>query len=149
MRQSVVRSVIAFALFVVSACDNPTGPEQFAGRYRLERYEGAAMPAISYESGSTSVTILQASLLLGEEGTGVLTTTTRVVDPVRPQGEEDTFSQLLRFGVRDGRIEITFVCPPNADCIAGPHLVGEEVDGDLALAPPTSSKLASIYRRVR
>ncbi|MBW8839871.1 MAG: hypothetical protein JF602_08475, partial [Gemmatimonadetes bacterium] len=64
MRQSVVRSVIAFALFVVAACDNPTGPEQFAGRYRLERYEGAAMPAISYESGSTSVTILQASLLL-------------------------------------------------------------------------------------
>ena len=149
MRQNVVRSVIAFALLVVAACDNPTGPADFAGSYRLERYEGMSLPAISYQSGTTSVTVREASLVLGEEGTGVLTTTTRVVDAITPQGEEDTLSQLLRFDVREGRMEITFVCPPNADCIAGPHLVGERIDDDLALSPRASSKPASIYRRVR
>ena len=149
MRQSIVRSVTAVAVLAISACNDPTGPGRFAGSYRLERYDGVSLPAITYRSGVTSVTILRGSLMLGDEGTGVATSTTRVVDPNTPQGSETTFSQLLRFEVRDGRIEITFVCPPNADCIAGPHLVGARVDGGLALSPRASSKPASIYRRVR
>ena len=147
MRQRLVGSVIAF--LAVGACGDPTGPGRFAGSYRLDRYEGVPLPATTYQAGTTSVTILQQSLMLGEEGTGVASSTTRVVDPDTPQGEENTFSQLLRFEVRNGMIEITFVCPPDADCIAGPHLVGTRVDGGLALSPPTSSRPASIYRRVR
>ena len=147
MRQRLVRSVIA--LLSMAACSDPTGPGRFAGGYRLDRYEGMPLPAITYQSGATSATILQQSLMLGEEGTGVAGWTMRFVDPIAPAGTENTFSQALRFEVRNGMIEITFVCPPNADCIAGPHLVGGRVDGGLALSPPASSKPASIYRRVR
>ena len=149
MRQRVLRSALPFVVLAVVACSDTTGPDHFAGSYRLERYEGAALPAVTYQAGTTSVTILRQSLMLGEEGTGVATSTTRVVDPTTPQGSENTFSSLLRFEVRGGKIEITYVCPPDADCIAGPHLVGERVDGSLVLSPPASSRPASIYRRVR
>ena len=148
VRQGVVRSVIAFALLVGGACDDPTGPGRFAGSYRLERYEGASLPATIYQSATMSVTILGQSLLLGEEGTGVATMTSRVVDAITPQGLETTTSSLLRFQVRNGVIEITFVCPPDADCIAQP-ILGARIDGGLAVSSPASSKPASIYRRVR
>jgi hypothetical protein len=148
MRQSVVRSVIAFALLAVVACSDATGPGRFAGSYRLERYEGTSLPATIYQSATMSVTILQQSLMLGEEGTGVATMTSRVVDAITPQGSETTTTSLLRFKVRSGVIEITFVCPPDADCIAQPVL-GARIDGGLAISSPASSKPASIYRRVR
>jgi hypothetical protein len=95
-----------------------------------------------------SVTILRQSLMLGEEGTGVATVTSRVVDAITPQGLETTTTSLLRFRARSGVIEITFVCPPDADCVAQPVL-GARIDGGLAISSPASSKPASIYRRVR
>lgn len=55
----------------------------------------------------------------------------------------------FRFDVRDDEVRITFDCPPEADCPAGPHLSGP-LDGDrLTLRVPAEPSLSALrYQRV-
>ena len=59
------------------------------------------------------------------------------------------FEQSLRFDVDGDEVLVTYLCPPYADCLAGPHLRGP-LDGDiLVLRPrPEMSSSARTYRRV-
>jgi hypothetical protein len=137
-------ATVAFTL----ACSDGSGPGDLAGRYRLERYEGSPLPAVRFQSSDGTTLVVSEQIVLDEDGEGLRFNTGRTVDAAHPQGDDYSYTQALTYQVRNGQIAITFICPPNADCIAGPHLVGERVAGGIALAPPTSSKPASIYKQI-
>jgi hypothetical protein len=143
---------IKAALFATMAftlgCSDASGPGDLAGRYRLERYEGSPLPAVMFQSSAGTSFIVSEQIVLDEDGDGLRFATGRTVDAAHPQGDDFSYSHALTYTARNGQIAITFICPPNADCIAGPHLIGERVAGGIALGPPASSKPASIYKLV-
>lgn len=129
-------------------CGDSVGPHTLAGRYELVRYEGNRLPAITNQSPSGTSYVVGQRFVIGADGTGTVSIAGKTVDAAHPQGDAYSYSHPFTYRVRDNRIEITYVCPPNADCIAGPHLTGERLSGGLALSPPTSSKPASLYTRI-
>ena len=139
---------IGLVFTAAQACSDATGPGRFAGTYRLDRFQGQALPAVMFQGVGGATYIVNERIMLDDKGEGIIFTTSKTVDSQNPSGESVSYARALSFTVRDARIEITYICPPNADCIAGPHIVGERVGRDLALAPPSSSKPASFYKRL-
>jgi len=150
MTRSLVRAVflVVFAAVAAQSCSEPSGPDGLPGIYRLARFEGRELPAVMNQSSAGTVFIVSQRVILGDDGKGGTLTEGRSIDDAHPQGSDFSYAQELSYVVRGGRIEITFICPPNADCIVGPHLVGEQIVGGLALGPPASSRPASTYKRV-
>ena len=138
----------ALAVLTIQACSDSLGPEDFAGTYQLERYEGRTLPAVVTQSTFGTLFMVSQRIVLGDNGRGVIMTTSRTEDPVTPQGADISYSRQVGYVVRGSRVELTIICPPEADCIAGPHYIGERVSSGLALGSPASSKPASIYKRV-
>src|SRR5687767_1941519 len=149
VKRPSIRSIVlaASVALATTGCGDATSPDDFAGSYRLERYEGLQLPALVSKTSFGTVSIIDEQLFLSDNGEGVALTTFREVNQVMPQGKLHDFTRRLDYVLRGSRIEITYECPPNANCIAGPHAVGELVNGGLSLAAPTSSKPASIYTR--
>jgi len=152
MIRRVVRTAAAALLtlgaFSAQACSDALGPDDFAGTYQLERYEGMTLPAVQARVGVRTFLIVSQRVVLGDNRRGVILTTSRTLNDGAPEGPDVSISSEVGFVVRDGHVEVTIVCPPNAGCIAGPHYVGGRVAGGLALAWPASSKPASIYKRI-
>jgi hypothetical protein len=149
MIRGFVRTVASvLAALAIQACSDGIGPDDFAGTYQLERFEGRTLPAVVTQSTFGTLFMISQRIVLGDNGKGVVVTTSRSVDDVTPQGADVTSSRVVGYVVRGSRVELTVVCPPDADCIAGPHYIGERVSGGLALGPPESSRPASIYKRV-
>ncbi len=140
-------SGLAFAVVAAQSCGDANGPG-LSERYQLELYEGAPLPAVAFEGGGVSSTVLGAEVLL-LRGKGRMTTTIRGVDSASPRGRIETQESAFTYTLDGVGISIYYVCPANADCIAGPHLIGQRIADRLMLARPTSSKSASIYRRTR
>ena len=148
LARTAAAALLTLGAFTVQACSDPLGPDDFAGTYQLERYEGMSLPAVQGRSGSRTFLIVSQHVVLGDNGRGVILTTSRTVEEGVLPGPDVSMSSEVGFVVRDGYVEVTIVCPPNASCIAGPHYVGGRVGGGLALAWPASSKPASIYKRI-
>jgi len=150
MTRSLVRAafLVVFAAVAAQSCSEPSGPDGLPGIYRLERFEGRELPAVVNQSSAGTAFIVSQRVILGDNGQGGTITEGRSVDDAHSQGSDFSYAQALSYVERGARIEITFTCPPNADCIAGPHLVGEQIVGGLALGPPASSRPASMFRRI-
>jgi hypothetical protein len=143
----VVRGLVgALAVALAQGCSD-TSAVDLVEVYALERYEGAPLPAVVFAGSGISNTILAAEVMLFGGGGGREMTTFGAVDAASPQGRVESRDLAFTYVLRGTRIEITYVCQDTADCIAGPHLTGERTGDHLAISPPTSSKLASIYRR--
>jgi hypothetical protein len=148
MKRGMVRTlVVAGAVAVVQGCSDGTGPGLLGATYRLERYEGAPLPAVIFQAQGTSFAMIAQTIVFRADGKGVVHTTTRAVDAQSPQGRDQSNTSAILWIVSGTRIEIAYVCPPDADCAPPPHLVGERIGNQLVLSPPSSSKLASIYAR--
>ena len=147
MKRGVFRRVGALLTVVAaSGCGDgtSTGALEF---YLLERFEGTALPALAVQTGGVSSTVLDGAVLLVRGGTGQISERRLNVDEASPRGRVETSRLNITYEVRGTRIEITYVCPPEADCLPGPHLTGELVGNRLAIGQAASSKPASIYRR--
>ena len=142
---------LALTLGVVMAlgCRDSTGPDAFVGTYQLERYEGLPLPAVLQQTSTSSVSILNEVLRIGDGGTALQTSTVRQVTAETPQGKNVSYTATYAYVVRGSTIELRFVCPPDADCIIAAPVVAELTSSGLAISRPASSKPASLYRRVR
>ena len=150
IRRGVQLTVLGLATAgVLAGCDDASGPGEFAGSYRLERFEGRDLPAIRSISPRDTVYVVTEDLLLDDDGDGVVATTARRVGVSFPQGSTSSSARPVRYTVRDGVITIVARCPIDADCIGIAPLTGQLVPGGLAFGAPESSKPASFYRRTR
>ena len=153
MISHVVRSAVVTITVgcILAGCGEPTGPDAFAGTYRLLRYEGQPLPVFYVPTNGGTISLVDQRIVLGDDGQGVATN----VYEESPTGRRIPVSRSLDYVVRGSRIEITLLCfsfsslSTESSCAAGPHLTGERSGNGLALAPPTSSKPASTYDRVR
>ena len=114
-------------LFVVlaSACGDSLAPGELGQEYTLVAVANDVLPTALYTTESGTLRILSQTIRFGPKGAGSITETTELVPPgadAPVAGPTQT-----TFGVHwdevDDRIEIDFDCPPNANCVAGPHLI--------------------------
>jgi hypothetical protein len=140
---------LVLALAAGQACSDPTGSDRFVGTYQLTRYEGQTLPVTLQQTSAGSVSLIGERLVIGDNGKAHKSTTVHEVNAQTPLGAALSFAQQYAYVIRGSRIELTFICPPDADCIFVSPIVGERSGSSLSLSPAASSKPASTYARVR
>ncbi len=125
------------ALFVVLAfaCSHSLAPGELAEEYTLVAVANDPLPTALYTNELATVSSISQSIRFGPKGSGSVTEVIELVphDPVGPvQGPTETTSG-MHWVERERRIEIEFDCPPNANCVAGPHLIAS-VEGHMLRA---------------
>lgn len=130
-----------------AACDDPVRPGDLAGVYVLQSVAGDALPTVAYTTPGFAARVLADTLRLAADGTG--SEARRAVnDPPAPDaGTPYATLSAFTYAVVGGRVEVTYVCPPNADCVAGPHLVARLEGGGLVVEQALAQRVPQVYAR--
>ncbi len=123
--------IFLFALPAL-ACESSLSPEAIAGTYVLRRVDGDPLPAILYVSDHSRVRVLSDTLAFRADGQGTRATLLEIepLNSERPN-EPSAMGTTFNFRIVGTSIEVAFYCPPNANCVAPPHLVLRRTDGGL------------------
>jgi hypothetical protein len=86
------------------------------------------------------------TLVFGDDQTGVRV---RAVEAAGPGGGITSYRDSFTYRGVDDFFEVTYVCPPNASCAAGPHYRARLVQDELLLDPAytESSEPRTRFRR--
>jgi hypothetical protein len=141
-------------LCLVSGCGSSSDPNPTASStYVLTRVSGDALPTVLASNEVGNIRVYADTILLAGDGTGSSRTTTEFIPtaPGIPNDGPETFTSHLHYRIGLHRVEISFDCPPGADCVGGPHLVGElREDGlELQWGPMMNGREPMEYVRVR
>jgi hypothetical protein len=119
------RLVLLLSLGGSGACTNPLAPADVAGTYVLRQVGPDPLPTVLYANSDVIVRVLADTLRLVAtgEGTEVGLREVEFRQAGIPPGGPQPVATAFHFRIVGGRIEITFGCPPNGDCAAGPHLI--------------------------
>jgi hypothetical protein len=135
----------AGALTGALACRDATGP-RVTRSYTLRRFDGRTLPTPIYTSASDTAIMLGETLALREDGTAVQATrmyTTAGVSGGEPAGTR-VGTATATYRLIGTRLELTFDCPPNANCIGGP-VVGTIRSDELTLGDAGRSSNTRYY----
>jgi hypothetical protein len=137
-------------VFLTLSCSDSLEPGTLGQSYRLDLVAGDALPTVLYTNEVGTSHIISQFIHFGPKGTGSLFETAQMIphtgDPHEPQ--ESTSG--IQWAEVDGRIEIEFDCPANANCLPGPHLIAR-IDGHALRAtwgPRTSGRSPLYYVEV-
>jgi hypothetical protein len=149
-RAAVARAAVALAAGVTlaAACRDALAPEAVAGRWALREVDGTPLPVVSFVAADATIRIVADTLRLDGAGRGVhvsVLETTHVRGPAPSTARQTTE---LGYRVVGDRVEITHVCPPDANCVPGPHLVGRRAGERLVLESPHGRAGALVYSAV-
>lgn len=126
-------------LSAITSCDSVLQPEDIAMEYVLLQ----ATPMV-FGSGVHQYEIVADTLRLAADGSG-----SEVVVMVPTQGGP-SFRRIdpYVYRIRGDSLELTFVCPPDADCTPPPHFIGKVTDTGLSLRSPHDPRVRREYDRV-
>ena len=112
--RSFTRIMLAGALAIAPACDDPLSPIALAGTYELRRVGTTELPVKLHELMGSSNWLIADTLVLRADRSGERrrTVESRNVDA---DSERSSYIQDLQFSAGD-RIEIYFACPPEEIC---------------------------------
>ena len=132
------RRAAAFALPLMllfpAGCDSPTGARLADDVYALTSVGGEPVPTVLFAFEGTTVVVLADTLRFSSHAPGTHVRRQEVThdtDPGSPRVER--YEAEFGYRITGDRIEISYVCPPFASCVAGPHLTGVITDGTIRL----------------
>jgi hypothetical protein len=145
------RALVAAAALVgvaATACGDVLVPGDVAGRYALREIDGTPLPAVSFSSAEVTRRVHADTIRLGADGRGmeVSVVETTFAGGAR-HGPQRTETQ-LGYRIVGGRVEISYACPPNANCVAGPHLIARYRDGALDVVYGFGDRAPVVFARV-
>ena len=147
-RPSLFRARLAtLAALGTAACGDPAGPADVADTYVLRSIAGNALPAVAYTTPGLTSRVLADTLRLRADGTGSATRTAVLDPPAADAGVPYTVTSDLTYAVVGGRVQVTYACPPNASCVAGPHLVARREGGGLVAERALAERVPQVYAR--
>ena len=117
-RMVVLRASALAVALLLAACGEPLRPADLAGIYSLRRIGQDEAPATDSAGGLTSVV---DTIIFDTDGTGRHVRITVFAPHASSLPDTMTWDVPLVYRARRGRFELTFDCPPNALCAAGPH----------------------------
>lgn len=139
----------AVCLAAALGCDSPLGPDDVSGTYTLERIAGDPLPAVTFENESVVVRVLADTLRLDGGGGGTAVSVRAIVVKSSGVGHGPArVTSELRYRVVGGRVEVHYVCPPNALCAAGPHLIARRTADGLVVDQALEERAPQRYVRV-
>lgn len=142
--------VPAIAAAVMLAGCSLYEPRELEGEYVLSTVAGEALPAIVVDNGFAVLRVIADTLRLYGDGTGVRITVVDITSEVTIDGTEPRhrWEEGFSYRVTVGRFEAEFPCPPNASCIAPPHLVGTLGDAGPILTFAVGWRVPLAYSRI-
>ena len=132
------------------ACGDALAPGDVAGTYALQRVESDPLPTLLFATEYVRVRVLADTVRLNADGSGIQISVLEsepLVKGIAPEGPARG-EVPLRFETVNGRIEVTFICPPNANCAPPPHLVARAVSEGLRVEVAAGYRLPLLYARV-
>jgi hypothetical protein len=131
MRNSLVGLLLSVATLPLGACrddgfDTPA-------RYVLSTIDGNPLPATESDGEGFRVTVLADTMVFNSRSRGLSIRKGRFTRPGEDEPESADWTATFEYRVDDGKVSITFDCPPGASCIEGPHLRGTVLPGALRL----------------
>ena len=139
-------AVLAAAVLIMG-CSDPLRSAEVAGTYVLRTIDGDSLPATQGSSGPLTdytIVVVADTLRLAPDGSGTLITIEDVVhEGSGGEVERVRLDATLHFSTTDDRVEITFLCPPNAlmNCAPGPHMTARPASGGLSVTRPHGKSL--------
>lgn len=122
---------VPLALLLAGACDSPSDPVRIGDAYQLTSVSGEALPAIVMENEHATIVVLSDTLRFSGARRGVQVRHQEVTRSSTPETPAiQRYERAFGYRIAGDRIEIAFPCPPNANCLPPPHLVGR-IDGDV------------------
>jgi hypothetical protein len=131
MRRFLRLAVISVLLTL--GCGGDVGPNSVVSTYVLRQVAGDELPTVLYSNEYGSVHVLSDTIRLETDGTGTISGV-RAVEPLQPGllPEAPTWGTAeIRFRTANHRIEMAYVCPPNANCAPPPHLIAHRRENGL------------------
>ena len=130
----------------------PVAPDVVPGTFVLRLVDGDPLPTVLYSNGIFATRVISDTIRLQQDGTGTIAGVRETVSlqPGVP-GEGPVHIQTNFHFVRvDGRLEITYDCPPGALCIRPPHLIALPQLGGLTVqwGHRDSGRSPMIYQQV-
>lgn len=127
-----------------SALQPPDAP--ISGRWILVSVAGDALPALTLASDSTS-RVAADTVTFRSDGSGERVSFYRA-GALNAQRQDRRGRSTFRWTQTGDVVEVFLTCPPDAACIAGPHLVGY-VDGDTVDVLQPGTVLRAPWRYLR
>ena len=135
---------ITIAVFIsaltMAGCGDPTTPleiEDVVGMYVLQRVGNEPIPAVVHVDNGETITILADTIHLRADHRGSRSGAEQREDSEDP--ERNTVWQIggdIVFEIVRDRIEIHVLCPINALCAAGPHVIAYRTPSGLRAQRP-------------
>jgi hypothetical protein len=148
IRLSLRTPTLCLAL-LAGGCDSPLSPSEAAGTYVLQSVGGSPLPVVVIDNAYATVTLLADTLRLKPDRTGTEVHAARVLTHGSGRPEATSAGQMpLVYRLREGQIDIRYICPPEALCTMGavpPHATGRfTADGLVLRAVPKEF----VFRRI-
>jgi hypothetical protein len=133
---------------LATACEGPTRPLEVSGTYVLRRIAGEPVPAIIARDSGSALLLLADTLRLEVGGRGLVARSTMLARTHAPADGPFRAESQLAYRVSGSRIEITYVCPPNASCIESPHLIARRTPLGLEGVESVGDRRSVAYERI-
>ena len=148
-RSSVLAASILLAL--ATGCRDGMGPGEIEGTYVLEQGGDDPIPWVIFRDERAVVRIVADTLRLGANGLGTIARgqLIQLVDAGSTPPTSTRIAGTVSYTVTGSQIEISYLCHPFADCIAGPHLVARRNRGGFLIREPLLGEDEHFYRRLR
>ena len=117
-------AILLTAIGVLGSGCSSTDPRHVHAEFALGLVDDIAVPAILASDAGTTLTILGDTVRLYSDGTGTLIRVMRVEQPAMAPSDHRSVSEFT-YTIEQEHFELWLRCPPNADCLPGPNLVGE------------------------
>jgi hypothetical protein len=102
-------------------------------RFILLSLDGYALPAVEFDNGDQRFVVEADTLVFSPNGRGRRGRRVRVEDAGGITSTTLTGSTDFTYELEGVDVTVTFDCPINASCVAGPHLVGQRIMGKLTV----------------
>ena len=121
--------LVASVLMGVLGCVEPLSPDNVKGLYVLQSVGANPLPALMPTTGNWQYRVVADTVVLRKDGSGVHVRWSQSFQSGTAEPAPTRWEIGLGYRIAGSDIEITMICPPNALCTAGPHMIARR-DGD-------------------
>lgn len=140
-----IRTAVALIAAMVLACGDPVGPSG-AAFFVLRRVGSDSLPAVIFLNETARITVFADTLFLGPNDSGSISGLRLTDYLLAGRAPEATrLEKPLTYRLKNGRVEIEFVCAANELCAAPPHLVGRFANGGLRVDYALGMRVPQYY----
>ena len=146
-------TLLTAAAFATGACTSSTAPTDpalraFVGTFVLQSFDGAAVPFLRMDYGTTRRYLVADTLVADGQGRYTQVEVTRIDSVGRPYSTTQRQAWAGAYAVRADTLDFPYNCPPNALCVRPP--VGwRKADGSLVIAYPSTQGFMQVSQFVR